>query len=111
MKEKKKTYRFKSDIELALLAVPGLLWLLIFCYLPLVGNFIAFKDFKIFEGGFLHSLFKSAWVGFKNFSYLFASSETKMNCGIAMLQNCIKALCFFRIFYRGLLSVIFCKLF
>ena len=78
MKEKKKTYRFKSDIELALLAVPGLLWLLIFCYLPLVGNFIAFKDFKIFEGGFLHSLFKSAWVGFKNFAYLFASSETKI---------------------------------
>ncbi|MHC1750163.1 MAG: ABC transporter permease [Cellulosilyticaceae bacterium] len=62
--------------ELLLLAIPGLIWFFIFSYLPLAGNIIAFKKFRIFEGGFLNSLVQSEWVGFKNFEFLFASSDT-----------------------------------
>ena len=71
--EKKKKKRWtKDDTQLTLLALPTSIWYLLFCYLPMFGVIIAFKDYKI-QGGasFLTSLLKSAWVGFENFKYFF----------------------------------------
>ena len=48
-----------------LIAVP-LVWLLVFCYVPMVGLILAFKDFKFSQG-----LFGSAWIGLRNFQNLF----------------------------------------
>ena len=47
---------------LYLFILPGLIWFVIFCYIPMAGNILAFKDFTI-EGG----LWNSPWVGLKNF--------------------------------------------
>jgi putative aldouronate transport system permease protein len=51
-----------------LMAAPGLLLLLVFSYLPMFGIIIAFKDYRAAEG-----IFDSAWVGLKNFEFLFRS--------------------------------------
>ncbi len=73
---KKHLKNIVKEKEMLILALPGIIWFAIFSYLPLAGNLIAFKDFRIFEGGFINSLFQSEWVWFDNFKFLFASSDT-----------------------------------
>lgn len=48
--------------------LPGLIWFVIFSYIPMVGNILAFKEFTI-AGGLWHS----PWVGLKNFEDFFNS--------------------------------------
>ena len=62
--------KYKNSAELAVMALPGFLWFLIFSYIPMFGIIIAFKDFKYNLG-----IFKSKWVGFDNFKYLFGSND------------------------------------
>ncbi|EAD3382854.1 sugar ABC transporter permease, partial [Listeria monocytogenes] len=38
-----------------LMVLPGVLWFLVFSYLPMFGTVIAFKDYKIDGKGFLSS--------------------------------------------------------
>ncbi|MEK4464982.1 MULTISPECIES: ABC transporter permease subunit [Paenibacillus] len=52
----------KKNWFVYLLAVPVLAWFLIFCYGPMWGVMIAFKDFKPLLG-----FGQSEWVGFKHF--------------------------------------------
>jgi putative aldouronate transport system permease protein len=49
---------------------PGVLFLIIFRYIPMAGSIIAFQDYSVFKG-FTHS----PWVGFKNFEILFHSPD------------------------------------
>ncbi|MCI9272716.1 MAG: sugar ABC transporter permease [Clostridiales bacterium] len=66
----------RDDTELTLLAFPTIVWYFLFCFLPMFGIIIAFKDVKLNgSGGFLSSLLSSKWVGFKNFEFLFKSSD------------------------------------
>ena len=58
-----------------LMVLPGTIWLLIFSYLPMFGQILAFKNFKISPGGFIQSLINSEWVGFDNFKFLFDSGD------------------------------------
>ena len=58
-----------------LMVLPGTIWLLIFSYLPMFGQVLAFKNFKISPGGFIQSLINSEWVGFDNFKFLFNSGD------------------------------------
>lgn len=63
----------KDDTELTLLALPTSLWYLFFCFIPMFGIIIAFKDFKI-SGNFVESVLTSPWAGgtgLKNFESLF----------------------------------------
>lgn len=50
-----------------IMLTPGLLYFLLFKYVPLLGSFIAFQDYNIFQG-----FAGSEWVGFKWFRQLFA---------------------------------------
>nr|WP_134701956.1 ABC transporter permease subunit [Ammoniphilus sp. YIM 78166] len=50
--------------------VPGLLYFIINNYLPMFGVIIAFKDIDYAKG-----ILASDWVGFKNFEYLFSTSD------------------------------------
>ncbi len=61
---------FKQNYWLYLFLVPGMIFLLIFKYIPMVGIVIAFKDFNITKG-----VFGSPWAGLKHFSYLFQSND------------------------------------
>ncbi|MBO0683482.1 MAG: sugar ABC transporter permease [Candidatus Dormibacteraeota bacterium] len=57
--------RLQRDRILLLLAVPGLALLLLFQYLPLLGNVIAFEDYQPYLG-----FIDSPWVGLQNFSVI-----------------------------------------
>ncbi|GHU58660.1 sugar ABC transporter permease [Spirochaetia bacterium] len=65
----------KDDSQLALLTLPTTVWYILFCYLPMFGALIAFKDFRIRGGGFIASFINSAWVGLDNFKFLFMSND------------------------------------
>ena len=62
--------RFRSSLEYTLLAAPALIYLLLFHYLPMGGVVMAFKNYKFNRG-----IFRSPWVGFRNFDYLFTSHD------------------------------------
>jgi len=53
--------------------LPGLLYFLVFVYLPLAGNIIAFKDYSPFLG-----FRASPWVGLENFEKLFTDPDFKL---------------------------------
>ena len=56
-----------------LLALPGILYLLIFKYAPMFGIVIAFKDYDAFSG--IAGIFTAPWVGFENFALLFRKNH------------------------------------
>jgi putative aldouronate transport system permease protein len=64
----------KDDTHFTLLALPTALWYLLFCYLPMFGVILAFKNYRI-SGGFIRSIIQSEWVGFRNFVFLFGSRD------------------------------------
>jgi putative aldouronate transport system permease protein len=55
-----------------LLVLPGVLYYLIFHYLPIYGLVIAFKDYNGMGG--VAGIFSSKWVGFQHFNSFFNSS-------------------------------------
>ncbi|RTE10621.1 ABC transporter permease [Paenibacillus whitsoniae] len=61
---------FRSNFDMYLLLVPGLLFLLLFKYTPMYGIIIAFMDYNIFDG-----IAGSDWVGLAQFSKLIHSDE------------------------------------
>ncbi|MBB6730085.1 ABC transporter permease [Cohnella zeiphila] len=52
------------------LALPGLLFLVVFAYVPMAGHLIAFKKYRLADG-----LWGSKWAGFDNFKFFFMSSD------------------------------------
>ena len=68
--ERKHRSRRENNLALYLLMLPGLLYLLINNYLPMFGIFIAFKRIDYSLG-----IFKSQWVGLRNFKFLFATPD------------------------------------
>lgn len=69
------------------MAIPGLIWMIFFFYIPVLGNVVAFKDFRYSPDGFLASLKNSPWVGFDNFKFLFSSSDAFMITRNTVLYN------------------------
>ncbi|MCI3920741.1 ABC transporter permease subunit [Paenibacillus sp. TRM 82003] len=55
-----------------LLALPGIVYFLLFHYVPIYGIIIAFKDYNGFGG--LQGIHDSPWIGFQNFINFFQSS-------------------------------------
>lgn len=48
------------------LLIPAIVWFFVFCYLPMYGVVIAFKNYRMADG-----IMGSAWVGVKHFEVLF----------------------------------------
>ncbi len=71
MKYRKRKHIFsKKYFPLYLMALPTILWLILFCYLPMGGLVLAFKRYNVQDG-----IFGSEFVGFKNFEYLFTTTD------------------------------------
>jgi putative aldouronate transport system permease protein len=62
------TRDLNTNLNLLLMALPGVILLFIFAYLPMFGIIIAFKNYRFADG-----IFGSAWVGFDNFRFLFGT--------------------------------------
>ncbi|WP_414813263.1 ABC transporter permease [Paenibacillus sp. Soil766] len=52
---------------LYLISLPGIVYFIVFKYVPLLGSVIAFQDYNIFNG-----FTGSEWVGFEHFTRMFA---------------------------------------
>jgi putative aldouronate transport system permease protein len=61
--------RIWRDRIMLLLIAPGVLYFILFKYLPLLGNIIAFEDYLPFLG-----FQDSPWVGFANFEQMFSDA-------------------------------------
>lgn len=72
----------KSNLYMYIMMAPGLIYLLINNYIPMLGMFIAFKSIDYSKG-----IFKSDWVGFKNFEYLFKTKDTLISTRNTILYN------------------------
>lgn len=67
---------FRINWLLYVISIPGLVFVVGYKLLPLVGLQLAFKDFNMFAGnGILNSMFASPWVGFEYFEKIFNSSD------------------------------------
>ena len=50
--------------------IPGILYYIVFKYVPLAGSVIAFQDYQIFKG-----ILGSPWVGLDNFGFIFSYQD------------------------------------
>jgi putative aldouronate transport system permease protein len=69
---KHKLRQAKTNFVLYLLIVPAFAYIVIFCYLPMYGAQIAFRDYRIGSG-----IVGSAWVGLKWFRTFFSSPRNQ----------------------------------
>jgi putative aldouronate transport system permease protein len=73
---------FKKQLPLLIIALPGLMYLLINNYIPMLGIFIAFKKIDYAKG-----IFQSDWVGFDNFGFLFQTKDAVIMIRNTLLYN------------------------
>ncbi|MCS7460076.1 ABC transporter permease subunit [Paenibacillus doosanensis] len=63
---RRKLTQIRKDKLLYFMALPGILFFLVFHYIPMYGILLAFKNYNVYQG-----FFASEWVGFDNFKTLF----------------------------------------
>ncbi len=59
--------KIKKQKALILMSIPFLIYVVIFCYAPLIGWVMAFQNFKPAKG-----FFEQTWVGLNQFKFLFS---------------------------------------
>lgn len=67
MEKKSFAKRFKEQLPLQLMVMPGIIFMVIFCYLPIYGLSIAFKSFTVTD-----TISSAPWVGLENFKIAFS---------------------------------------
>ena len=70
MKSKQDLRERLDNASLYIMTIPGVILFLIFSYLPMFGIVMAFKDYSYARG-----IWKSPWVGLKNFEVFFRSPD------------------------------------
>lgn len=65
-------WELRRNKILYLMCVPAFILLLLFCYIPYAGDYMAFTDFNVVDG-----IFKSPFVGLQNFKAFFRSGMAK----------------------------------
>lgn len=87
--------RFKKDVVrdkwLYLLLLPGMLFMLIFRYIPIFGNVIAFMEYNPYD------MAGSTWVGFDQFIKLFQKPAFMKVFGNTLYISILKMVCGFPI--------------
>ena len=78
----KRTAKRGSSAALMMIALPGILYLVINNYLPMVGILLAFKDYSFAKGPIF-----SDWCGFDNFQFLFRSDSALIMVRNTLLYN------------------------
>ena len=86
VKKKKRKNGFLHEMHqngfLYLLTVPGIIFFLVFSYLPMLGLVMAFQDFSMRKG-----IFGSSFNGLANFSFLFATGDIWRVTGNTLYLN------------------------
>jgi len=81
-KAKSQWKKIRRFIPLFVMVLPGVVYLFINNYLPMFGLIIAFKDINFAKG-----ILASDWIGFKNFEYLFKTSDAWIITRNTILYN------------------------
>jgi putative aldouronate transport system permease protein len=84
-----------ENLSYVTMVLPGVIWLILFAYLPMPGIIMAFKDYRLvrppadafIQNRFIYSLIESPWVGFENFRYLLL--PTNLNNTIMFVRNTV----------------------
>ena len=68
----------KKTLLLTTMVLPGAIWFFLLRYIPMAGMILAFKDYKVYTKApsFWNNMANSEWVGFRNFRFLFSSTDT-----------------------------------
>lgn len=82
VKTNSKKTNWKVWIPFYLMGLPGILYLLINNYMPMVGLQVAFKNYKYNLG-----IWKSPWAGFSNFKFLFKTGDAMIMIRNTILYN------------------------
>lgn len=82
MPKSKKKYASKNTLALLFIALPGITYLIINNYIPIVGTFIAFKKFSYAKG-----IWGSPWCGLNNFKFLFLTDDAWVITRNTLLYN------------------------
>jgi putative aldouronate transport system permease protein len=82
--------RIKKSKSLYLLGLPGILFFIVFKYIPMWGIVISFQDYSPFQG-----LLHSPWVGFKHFERLFTHADFLLLLRNTMAINMLNLIFFF----------------
>ena len=77
-------YDLSQHYMLYLMALPAVICLILFSYVPMFGLLLAFKEYNVADG-----IFGSPWVGLRNFTYLFSSTETWVITRNTVLYNAV----------------------
>lgn len=75
---------FKKSLPLTIMALPGIVLMIAFKYLPMAGVVLAFKNFNVRKG-----IFGSEWTGWTNFKFLFKSSDAFIITRNTLLYNLV----------------------
>ena len=70
--------------------LPGFIFFVVFRYLPLLGNVVAFENYSPYLG-----FFDSPWVGFDNFAALFTNPAVGNAVINTLIINGLQILCYF----------------
>lgn len=81
---KKRAVYFKKSLPLTMMALPAVIVMILFRYLPLSGIILAFKQFNVRKG-----IFGSKWIGMENFEFLFKSSDAFIITRNTILYNVV----------------------
>ncbi len=83
-KPKSLLYNRSDTLSFWIMCAPCIIWTLIFCYGPMVGIVLAFKDFNYAKG-----MFGSDWVGLRNFKFLIESQDMAVVFRNTILYNVV----------------------
>lgn len=75
---------------LYLMVLPGLIYLIAFRYIPMLGSVVAFQDYSVFKG-----ILGSPFVGLKYFEKLFSSYDFSRIFGNTLILGFIKTILLF----------------
>ena len=74
--------QFIKALPLTLLALPGMIYFIIFKYVPLYGLVLPFKEYQFSKG-----FFGSEWAGLKNFEFLMDNAQVNIALRNTLLYN------------------------
>lgn len=63
--------RLLDQKYLFLLMIPGVIWVLVICYAPMTGLYMAFTNYRPSQNGYFYDLFNAKFVGMQWFQYFF----------------------------------------
>lgn len=89
-KKKRNRWR-KEDTQLTIMALPTTIWYICFCFFPMFGVLMAFKNYRIVDASksFFYNLLHSETTWFNNFSFLFKSGSGGMVIKLTLFYNII----------------------